>query len=441
MKRKVFTIAVSLVAAGLAGGATARREQPQVLPPSVVTDSVVAADTVVPAAVAVERPTGPGSLICREVARLLAPADFLLLTSAEESERSAATFAAIYASNNATEQRLAAEYDTAVGMARADSIAVAYGSLMRLNGRVADTLAVVWGHIFDNKTFCYNYIFDRLNRSDLIGEFQNKGQETMRRNLDEAGQYASDALARYRNEKALLLDYEINIARLLKLPAAEDSLGRAAMKLDSIELKLPKAGLRERNFIEYAPVGIEARSRYDQKKPIPPVTVYRKGLIYRILLGAFARPQAPVTFKGVYPLATAKGANGVTEYYAGGYATLQQAEAAVATLRKAGFKDPQIAVWENGTYHNLSKENAEEGVRYRVEIYGAEALSEPVRETVGQLAGGKDVTRTVSSDGKTLFVVSSFDTLMQAARLADAIQTRHPDLKARAVAIINQESI
>lgn len=379
-------------------------------------------------------PRGSASLVCDRVGRLLPLEDFEQFAAAQESERSAAAFAAIYTAGYAATRRLTADYEQATDAARADSIAAACYELMRLDRRVADTLATVWGRVFDTKTFCYNYIFDRLNRFDLIEKFQTALQETMRMNMEDTGRYASDALARYRNEKALLLGYELVVARLLRLQTAEDSLAAVAREFSGRELKFAKVELRERSFIEYADVKIEARQRYGQRNPIPSVKIYRRGTVYRILLGAFAKPPSPATFKGAYPLALVRGA--ATEYYVGGLATLQQAEEAVATLRKAGFIDPQIVVWTDGAKMNLTKENAA-GIaahrRYRVEIAGADSLGEEVRAVIGRLAGDRDVVRTAAPGGGAMFIVGSLDSLLQAARLAEAVRLKQGDLRATVI--------
>ena len=105
-------------------------------------------------------------------------------------------------------------------------------------------------------------------------------------------------------------------------------------------------------------------------------------------------------------------------YYTGGFATLDEAEAAQALLKKRGFVRPEIVVWTDGAYRNLSLEPDSQKLLYRVEITGTDALSDEVKQVIAATAEGYELSRV----GQQLFIVGSFDDKAVADRLADAIR-------------------
>lgn len=96
-----------------------------------------------------------------------------------------------------------------------------------------------------------------------------------------------DALPDYYIQKCYLTDYEREIARMLGLGLASDSLKQVAVRLQTIDFRLPKPEITERYFLDYKPVQFVA-GRYTYKKPIPDCPVYEHGVIYRILLGSIS---------------------------------------------------------------------------------------------------------------------------------------------------------
>lgn len=169
--------------------------------------------------------------------------------------------------------------------------------------------------------------------------------------------------------------------------------------------------------------------------------------MYRILLGAYSRPQPVSVFRNVYPLSQETKADRKHYYYAGGYATYAEAEEAAARLKRQGFRNPRVVAWHDGLYD--AAPGAESGsavtepsgqttrIRYRVEIGGAgESLSRVVRDVISTQAAGKEVSRTADAEtGEPLFVVGSFNNKTLAEALVQDIDTVEPGLTIRIVAV------
>ena len=119
------------------------------------------------------------------------------------------------------------------------------------------------------------------------------------------------------------------MAGVLALDAARDSLRGVAAQLESIDYRLPRVEVAERYFLDYDSVAFSSKPVYSYQNPIPECRVYANGTIYRILLGTFNTKRAAATFRGAYPLFYLINDEGKWCYYAGGFATLAEAEAAL----------------------------------------------------------------------------------------------------------------
>ena len=195
------------------------------------------------------------------------------------------------------------------------------------------------------------------------------------------------------------------VAGLLGLTSARDSLRGVAAQLDGIDFRLPRIDVAQRYFLDYDSIAFSATPKYSYQHPIPECRVYEHGTIYRILLGTFNTKRAVSTFRGAYPLSYLVGEDKKWCYYAGGFATREEAEAAQKLLKSKGFVRPEIVVWTDGAYRNLSRDPEAQQIAYRVEITGTEALPDVVKTVITEAAEGCELSRV----GQQLFVVGMFD--------------------------------
>lgn len=354
----------------------------------------------------------------------LPAADHAALLRAQRLELRAVDYVNRYFVNYNTLSELVAAYAAAQTEQEAMDIFGRYTTLQGLNRTLADSLAEAWNYIFDNKSYAYGYLLDRLGREDILAREEERLAEASRQLSALHGQTASEELADYFLRKRVAVDYEKAVAGVLGLDAARDSLDGVSAQLEAVEFRLPKLEVAERFFLDYDSVAFSKTPVYSYKNPIPECKVYARGTIYRILLGRFNTKRAADLFRGAYPLCYLVDEQGKWSYYAGGFATREEAEHAQKLLKERGFVRPEIVMWTDGEARNLTRDPMPE-TAYRVEIEGAESLSDSVKQVIAQQADGRELSRV----GHQLFVVGLFDDRALADRLAAAIAQTDAELK------------
>ena len=113
---------------------------------------------------------------------------------------------------------------------------------------------------------------------------------------------------------------------------------------------------------------------------MPELRIFERGTIYRILLGTFRSKQPMTLFKGVQPLFIAENDDETYSYYAGGFATLAEAEEAQLFLKEKGFRAPEVCRWENGEMINLTEaEESGEALPFVRQPCSSHSPTEPLR--------------------------------------------------------------
>ena len=356
--------------------------------------------------------------------------DYEALLRAQRMEAEVAGCAGRLLENYRQQTLLKQQYDTVRTEQAAVDLFGRYRTVANLGRVLRDSLTAVWGYVYDNKSYAYDYILDKLNCRDQQAR-QQKALDDVRRQMSAAqAEGLVDALPDYYIQKCYLTDYEREIARLLGLGLASDSLKRVALQLQTIDFRLPKPEITERYFLDYEPVQFVA-GRYTYKKPIPDCPVYEHGVIYRILLGEYKYKQNISIFRSASPLYVLKTDAGRYRYFAGGFATKAEAVDAQELLRTKGFRRPELAVWYDGEYTNLTRTPEAEMAVFRVEISSEQNLSDAVKQAIAQAAPGCDLSRV----GADLFVVGQFDNKAVADQAAAAIRAADPQLSVKVTEI------
>lgn len=361
----------------------------------------------------------------------LAPEDYAALRRAQRMEPQAVDYVNRFLVNHGTATDLAEAYAAARTEGEALEIHDRFEALERQNAGLADSLSTLWNYIYDNKSYAYSYVLDRLGEEEILSREEELAARASRQMTTLRGETASDAVADYFLRKRVIVDYEEQVARVLGLTAAADSLRGVAGQLETVDFRLPKVRIAERSFLDYDTVAFSSHPKYTYQNPIPECKVYANGTIYRILLGTFNTKRAAATFRGAYPLFYLINDEGKWCYYAGGFATLAEAEAAQALLKKRGFVRPEIVVWTDGAARNLSLDPEAAKVTYRVEITGTDALSDEVKGVIAATGEGYELSRV----GSQLFVVGAFDDRAVADRLAESIRQTDAALEVKVAEI------
>ena len=358
----------------------------------------------------------------------LSQADYRALRIAQHNERTAADMAHRYMDNHTTITELAAVYDTIRVEAEAVKIQDRVTALQETNRDIADSLHTLWNNISDSKTYAYTYIADVMSRSDLLEWQQTSVTNAAQEIALLHDSTASNELIEYFTYKKMMLGMEQRLADAFALYPARDSLEATQRMLQKVDYRLPKCHIEERYFIDYEDAKVTRPSIYNYKNPIPKCTIYERGTIYRIQLGTFSAKRPVTVFRNVSPLSYELNENRRWVYYAGGYATYEEAVKARDYLKKIGFRAPEIVVWNDGEKSNLAHRAEESGTTFRVEIAGKSELSDAVRALIAE-----HKTMQFSRINAQLYVLGGFYDKSVADKLAADLMAADNDLEVKVV--------
>ncbi|MEG0807078.1 MAG: SPOR domain-containing protein [Alistipes sp.] len=361
----------------------------------------------------------------------LPAADYAALQRAQQQEMLAVSYVNRYFANYHTAAELAASYAAVAAEQEALDLQGKYNTLQGLNAVLADSLATTWNYIFDNKSYAYGYLLDKSGHDDILIREEERLSAATQQLATLREEVVSETIADYFLRKRVLVDYEMSVAGVLGLETARDSLRGVATQLAAIDSHIPKIELVERNFLDYDSLSFSAVSKYSYQHPIPECRIHARGTIYRVLLGTFNTKRAAEVFRGTSPLSYLINEANKWCYYAGGFATKAEAELALKQLKARGFSRPEIVVWVDGVATNLAREPEAQSLAYRVEIKGAEALSDAMKQLITENAQGAELSRV----GQQLFVVGAFDDKAVADRVAAVMQQNDATLEIKVVEI------
>ena len=366
--------------------------------------------------------------------RSLTDEDYAELESAQREDEQMAALCNDFQSLYTKFENTTRDYMETTSESVADSLFSVYHSLKREIATLNDAIDSQWAHIIDTKYYAYGYILEKGFRYDLLDNSSEQFSEMQQRCAEKDGLYVSDAIMHYAIGHPTLLDFEIAVAEDLGLQQAADSLHSAKRDFVAPNYRQEMVELERRLFIDYEPIIIGRTNYYTNSNPVPPLKVYERGTIYRILLGKFRSKQPMTLFKGVQPLFI------TTEedlycYYAGGYATLKEAEEAQLFLREKGFKKPEICRWRDGEMINIDTLEEEDddnttplvGSRYIV-MLECDTIDEALRQTITATSPDKVISRRGAQ-----FAIGTFTDYAEATALLTALAEQHPDVGATIV--------
>ena len=355
----------------------------------------------------------------------------LLLANEEDQEMEgiANNFLATYADM----VEAAEQYAQATEESDANRILDRFNSLKKRATELDDKMHNKWNHIIDTKYYAYGYILEHEHRYDLLDKASADFSSMLQQCAANDGVYASDALMRYIIGRPTLLGHEIEFAREMELMEAADSLSSVRDNLNLADYRLEPVTIQRRLFLDFAPIVVGRTNHYSSTNPLPKLRVFERGTIYRILLGTFRSKQPMTLFKGVQPLYIEHNEDDTYSYYAGGFATIAEAEEAQLFLKEKGFRAPEICRWKDGEVINITAAedgNTESevvnmpvvGMRYMVQIE-AESLTDEMRATINSTAPGKMLSRA-----EGCFVVGTFTERSEADMLLTTLMDQHPDI-------------
>ena len=329
--------------------------------------------------------------------------------------------------------RCVEEYAAATKEKQGDAIYDNYLAVRRKADSLGGVIERYWSHILNVKYYAYGYILECNGKFELLEnsstDFNNMQQVCAGSN----GKYQLDALAHYALGRSTLVAFEHDFAKEMGLYIAADSLQQVLDAIVAPEYKLEPIVLERRSFVEYNPLVISAKSIYSDSNPIPELPVYQNGTIYRISFGSYKSAQPGSTFKGAQPLYVTK-ESGSYIYYAGGFATEEEAQKAVEQLEAKGFKELHVCCWTDGSMKIVSSTKSESAAepetaaqssnkRYTL-VIECSKMTDDMSATIRKVAPDKRIARR-----STGFAVSGFTSRKDAEKLQKALAQSYPNVK------------
>ncbi|MBP3425533.1 MAG: hypothetical protein J6K81_02275 [Rikenellaceae bacterium] len=383
---------------------------------TVVAEMVVAADSLVAAEVADS--SSRNLLYNEKLAAELTDEDLATIRAGQQLEVQLARDAQEYVRGHHMLLDLKNRHSMADSAALATRLFEEFTSVSENNLEIENRISDGWNEVFDNKSFTYNYLLDKLGNTTLRDSFNLKLNDIAARVAESS--VPSAVVLNYALQRRALTEYELAIARTMGLNNAADSLISC---LDNDDYQAlcelsPVGRIAERVFLNYEDITVHKPSLYNSRNPIPECVIYPKGTIYRILVGTFSSEQSPTIFRGAAPLYVQKIMNKY-RYFVGGFASDSTAFAAQEECLKIGFRKPEVVVWVDGQYFNLSEEddNEEESRRFRVIIDSAEPLSEELVRQIKIDTNNADIVKI----GDT-YSIDNIEGYINALRLKESIE-------------------
>ena len=319
-------------------------------------------------------------------------------------------------------KELNAAYANAKNQSEADSIYAAYSDAIATLEELNTQIGQKWNFVIDTKFYAYGYVIEKERNKSLLNKLDADFSTMLQQCANNDDCYASNGIMRYAIGRPAILDFEITLAQEFGLTDVADSLIAARQEFVAPNYQLSPVELPEqRLFIDYCNITFGRTNYYNSTNPLPEVKVYERGTIYRILLGVFKSRQPMTLFKGTHPLYIETDESGLNHYYAGGFATLEEAEAAQKLLYDKGFKAPEICRWVDGTMTNLSAGSAMPATQEPKKSTSAKRfmlciaekdMTTALKQRIGELHSNKSITLT--HDG---YVIGSFESHDEVTRL------------------------
>ncbi len=236
------------------------------------------------------------------------------------------------------------------------------------------------------------------------------------------------------------------LRREARIPQLQDSLDRAVVKLQEIEMEFLFSGVvidpdkmmadADREVVGEATsyaftkmsMGdslslriMEPEKKFDysfmvlEEGQFAEDNTIPEGIVYQIQMFSSARKAGVEALKGLSPVFEHRNASGRYIYRAGLFNTYTDVLSKLNTVKRAGFRSAFIVAFMDGREVSVSKARAEEKkaaarTLYRIEIVPAEGgLDAAVADGIRQQAGGKDIARAETEDGRSMYIVGPFD--------------------------------
>ena len=143
---------------------------------------------------------------------------------------------------------------------------------------------------------------------------------------------------------AKALEFEKNTATVVTNDSKPNAEKTVNVTVDAVVESTKKPEIKKNQEFEFV---IMPQSPYSETNPIPIDNPLPDGVVYKIQLGAFSKPLATNTFKGLSPISGERLPSGITKYYVGLFRRFADAEDALRKVHEYGFKESYIIAFYN----------------------------------------------------------------------------------------------
>ena len=347
-----------------------------------------------------------------------------------------------YAAHHAAALKSIDDFDNATSLAEAQKARVDYNTAGEALLSTATTIADRSDQLFTSKAKALVWFADSLGMAEEKAYFIEQNDQIEATFMEELRGKCTDLdVAMYPYRKAALMNLEVKLARRICGTEYADSLIGEMAKIDTEAALFAPVGKLKWAAAKYGEVAIHQQNKYSSASNIPRIKIPSEGEVYSIMLGNYASLPSISTFRKAAPLYSERRADGRTYIYAGLYPTAKSAQQGIETLRKAGFKQPTLVMWQNGLRRDdfvdrTSSATAPKAAMYKIEIRGAnQGLSEAVSSAIKAKAPRKEISKFTTEAGAIVYTVGIFTKEAEAETLSKAIGAADNSVSVRVVKI------
>lgn len=279
-----------------------------------------------------------------------------------------------------------------------------------------ETLTNCWNEMFDTKIYVYTRLLDKLNVSmSSLSKLSERARE-VRSAKDEAQNSKFSAIFyAYPMEQELVLSYEKILVEKLAYLSSIDSLNKKIEIVKTKQFEDEDIELPQWDYVSFRPAAVGGKV-HSAQNPVKKMVIPTYGSVYALRITTLTNPLASYgALKNINPVSMFRNEAGKYEYYAGMYASKDEAVEDVSKLKRLGFT-PSVVEWRDGGKvvgdDMIIPLNVFDNT-YRVEF---DSVTPEITAKLKELAPGKELLRI---DDK--YSIGFFKNYLDAVKIKKAI--------------------
>ncbi len=326
-------------------------------------------------------------------------------------------------------------YDSSMNQTEIDSIKVSAlvlsDSIMTIDSQVARE----WNDTYNHILGLYLIMLDSAPNVDrtMLENIENKSREVRRAESFVQRESLVPNLVAFDLQRGLLEMYEDAIAKSLRISGNYSVFEGLKLSGNVAECKAIEFG--QKILTVYSPVLLNQTYDITSTDELKEVIFPPHGVYYTLQIALLSSPTQKLSmFRNVWPVQYQITPTGKYRYVIGGYSTYQEAYDDLATLRKAGFRQPTVCAFLDGEYISIKEAKKAEQLTPKSSQYKVVVTSEnsadgdTVHSTMEMHAKDKNLSR-IAAGSQFVFTVTQFDTKEEAEVFAQILRDKTPNAK------------